>query len=194
MHRIASSQGGVGQLNNTVASATVDSLNPNCIPISCLELKAWDPFLKPTFPAAHLQGCHNGRFWVKMTVRTSTRIHVYPADAAAPRPPHGRGPAWTRASADLARTGTWGSWGSKTEHFFLSFPVANNQKNKKKLFFYFFIFFRASARTQQPIRARRVRGYRGKRAREGEGRERSSSVRTRLCPCGREPFCPQVTS
>jgi hypothetical protein len=108
--------------------------------------------------------------------------------------PHGRGPAWTRASADLARTGTWGSWGSKTEHFFLSFPVANNQKNKKKLFFYFFIFFRASARTQQPIRARRVRGYRGKRAREGEGRERSSSVRTRLCPCGREPFCPQVTS
>jgi hypothetical protein len=81
MHRIASSQGGVGQLNNTVASATVDSLNPNCIPISCLELKAWDPFLKPTFPAAHLQGCHNGRFWVKMTVRTSTRIHVYPADA-----------------------------------------------------------------------------------------------------------------
>jgi hypothetical protein len=44
------------------------------------------------------QGCHNGRFWMKITVRTSfssrhlrtsTRVRVYPADAVKIRP-HGR--------------------------------------------------------------------------------------------------------
>jgi hypothetical protein len=30
------------------------------------------------------QGCHNGRFWVKMTVRTSARVRVYPADGFLP--------------------------------------------------------------------------------------------------------------
>jgi hypothetical protein len=35
--------------------------------------------------ATHLrQGCPNGRFWVKLTVRMSTRVRVYPADATLP--------------------------------------------------------------------------------------------------------------
>jgi hypothetical protein len=30
------------------------------------------------------QGCHNGRFWMKITVRTSGRVRIYPADAILP--------------------------------------------------------------------------------------------------------------
>jgi hypothetical protein len=53
------------------------------------------------------QGCHKGHFWMKITVRTSARVRVYPADAvktaSVPRP-RGRGSPrmWTRA--DVART------------------------------------------------------------------------------------------
>jgi hypothetical protein len=31
--------------------------------------------------ASCYQGFHNGRFWIKITVRTSARVRVYPADA-----------------------------------------------------------------------------------------------------------------
>jgi hypothetical protein len=30
------------------------------------------------------QGCHKGRFWRKITVRTSARVRVYPTDAVLP--------------------------------------------------------------------------------------------------------------
>jgi hypothetical protein len=33
---------------------------------------------------ATTQGCHNGRFWVKFTIRTSALICVYLADATLP--------------------------------------------------------------------------------------------------------------
>jgi hypothetical protein len=60
--------------------------------------------------------------------------------------------------------GSWGSWGSKTKNqkpniFFLSFPTTNNQKKFVYLFIYLFC---TSARMQQPVRARRARGYRGR--------------------------------
>jgi hypothetical protein len=32
-------------------------------------------------PGTYWQGCHNGRFWMKITVPTSARVHIYPADA-----------------------------------------------------------------------------------------------------------------
>jgi hypothetical protein len=72
-------------------------------------------------PATTIQGCHNGRFWMKITVRTSTdvvwtsaRIRVYSANAVLPADgflpsanavktrPLGRGPTWTCARADVA--------------------------------------------------------------------------------------------
>jgi hypothetical protein len=56
-----------------------------------------------------VQGCHNGRFWMKITIRTSARVRIYPADAVLPADgflpsadaklhPHGRSllSAWTR--------------------------------------------------------------------------------------------------
>jgi hypothetical protein len=42
------------------------------------------------------QGCHKGRFWRKITVRTSARVCVYSADAVLPR---GRGKNRVRSDA-----------------------------------------------------------------------------------------------
>jgi hypothetical protein len=41
------------------------------------------------------QGCHNGSFWMKITVWTSARIRIYPADAVKIHP-RGRFPAPAR--------------------------------------------------------------------------------------------------
>jgi hypothetical protein len=53
---------------------------------------AYYPHVEPNLhlPLPHVvvgsddQGCHNGRFWMKITVRTSTRVCVYPVDAVLP--------------------------------------------------------------------------------------------------------------
>jgi hypothetical protein len=88
-------------------------------------------------------------------------------------------PSSSRGFAREAR-GARVSWGLKTENR-TSFPATNNFFLIFNLFVY---FFRASAWTQLPVRVGQARGYRG-RAREGEGMEMSSSVRTGLCPRGR---------
>jgi hypothetical protein len=47
------------------------------------------------------QGCHNGRPTVKITVRTSARVRVYPADALMhPGEPQ-------RVHADIAQKMSW---------------------------------------------------------------------------------------
>jgi hypothetical protein len=51
-----------------------------------------DRYPKPSIPTVldaaylvlvvhHDQGCHNGRLWMKITVRTSARVRIYPVDA-----------------------------------------------------------------------------------------------------------------
>jgi hypothetical protein len=79
----------------------------------------------------------------------------------------------------------------KTENRTFFSSLFQQPTTKKSLFIYLFFLSRVradrlhpSAWTQQPVRAGRARGYRG-RAREGAGREMSSSARMRLCPCGR---------
>jgi hypothetical protein len=42
------------------------------------------------------QGCYNGRFWMKITVRTSARVRLYPADAVLPSA-DASARAWVRA-------------------------------------------------------------------------------------------------
>jgi hypothetical protein len=76
--------------------------------------------------------------------------------------------------------GILGIENQKPNIFFLSFPAGNYQKIIIIINF-FKIFFRAfvSARTHQPVRTGRVRGYRGR------ARVRGREVRTRLSPCGR---------
>jgi hypothetical protein len=70
------------------------------------------PF-RVSLPApSSIQGCHNGRPTVKITVRTSARGRVFTirgrgknrirADTGAG--PRGCGPAWTHAHTDVART------------------------------------------------------------------------------------------
>jgi hypothetical protein len=44
---------------------------------SYLQISSWD--LSPI-----CQGCHKGRFWRRITVRTSARVRVYPADGFLP--------------------------------------------------------------------------------------------------------------
>jgi hypothetical protein len=112
-----------------------------------------------------MQGCHKGQFWRKITVRTSARIRVYPADGFLP-------------SADAVKTtsawthpcprGRWGAsaltWASARTHLppipspslppppSPSLPSAvradaKKQKKQKKTkykinnFFLFFLFF-----------------------------------------------------
>jgi hypothetical protein len=46
--------------------------------------EATSPPPMPPYRCRYTQDCHNGRFWVKMTVRTSADVRVYSADAVLP--------------------------------------------------------------------------------------------------------------
>jgi hypothetical protein len=47
------------------------------------EFRRWNEPLSYYWRAVR-QGCHKGRFWRKITVQTSARVRVYPADAVLP--------------------------------------------------------------------------------------------------------------
>jgi hypothetical protein len=58
-----------------------------------------------------MQGCHNGRFWMKMSVRTSAGVRIYPRTRVdmhrAATGPRGRGKASVRACG-YADARPWG--------------------------------------------------------------------------------------
>jgi hypothetical protein len=46
-----------------------------------LNIKAYEPC---SLISSLNQGCHKGRFWMKITVRTSARVRIYPANGDLP--------------------------------------------------------------------------------------------------------------
>jgi hypothetical protein len=83
------------------------------------------------------QGCHNGRFWMKITVRTSACVRIYPADVVLPADGFLPSADATRVRVDTVRPCGHG--------------LLSAQKQKTNLFIYLFLVVVAVLKREKKI-------------------------------------------